>query len=386
MRSRKTERGFTLVELMVAMTIGLFLLAGIGLLYLSAKTGFNYAGNTVRLSEDASFAIDTMSRDIRMAGFSGCAGNSINAGADGLLNTADDVLFPDITSLAGVTLTGVSQPNPFSNVIYRADNVVRGFPSGTSTDAVTARTALGTSTQYTIQTNSPILYLAGGASQALQLTADTATTIDRARIGTTDTYKWDDNFGTSSTPRKPLFIIANCNKSEIFQASSMSTVSGEKALVAENDVFVNSYSTDALIMPLQTATYFIATPARAGANPSLYKRNFNGAVATVEEIVPNVEAMRIHYGENTSNNPSGDPTFITDVYRETPDAVTDWSRVVSIRIGVVLVSEEGNLSDDSVATPTLSLLGSTYTPASSTDRKLRRVYSTTVSIRNRMGL
>ena len=44
------QKGLTLVELMVAMTISLFLLIAIALVYQSSKNGFAYSNNTVRMS------------------------------------------------------------------------------------------------------------------------------------------------------------------------------------------------------------------------------------------------------------------------------------------------------------------------------------------------
>ena len=62
--------------------------------------------------------------------------------------------------------------------------------------------------------------------------------------------------------------------------------------------------------------------------------------------------------------------------------MVDWSRVVSVRIGLILVSEENNQA--SLVNQTVEWIDGTYTPPN--DGRIRRAYSTTVSIRNRMGL
>ena len=58
--------------------------------------------------------------------------------------------------------------------------------------------------------------------------------------------------------------------------------------------------------------------------------------------------------------------------------------MVSVRIGMIMVSEEGNQAPTTDGI--IKWVGGDYTPNSTTDNRLRRAYSTTVSIRNRMGL
>ncbi|MBK6366301.1 MAG: PilW family protein [Polaromonas sp.] len=58
--------------------------------------------------------------------------------------------------------------------------------------------------------------------------------------------------------------------------------------------------------------------------------------------------------------------------------------MVSVRIGFILVSEETNITPD--ADNKIQWIKGEYTPANTTDHRLRRAYSTTVSIRNRMGV
>ena len=65
------QHGFTLVELMVAMTIGLFLVAVLGYVLLGAKRSFSTLDSLSRMQEDARFAFESMAADIRLAGFTG---------------------------------------------------------------------------------------------------------------------------------------------------------------------------------------------------------------------------------------------------------------------------------------------------------------------------
>jgi type IV pilus assembly protein PilW len=391
-QARTKQSGFTLVELMVAMTISMFLLGAIGLVYMSSKTGFAYANNTVRLGEDAAFAVDALSRDIRMAGYAGCLGSSRTPVVAGAYDITTDVMIPKITNVTGLSLTNDARPNPFSTSIFNAREALLAYD--TLADAKTAATAAGapaflTSTSYTVDTNAPVLFVAGGSAQGLQLDAAVAAAQKLASVGI-DTYKWSNNANGAEI----LMMIADCKSSEIFRSFAISNTG---AITSEAN-FLNDHSADAIVTPLVTSTFFLATrsSAPAGTPPSLYRRYFNGKSADglTQEIVANVEAITFKYGENTSNiaaglSGAGQPTYQTDVYRDKASDVVDWSRVVSIRVGLVVVTEDANQT--SSANRSIQWLGdslgnTTYTPPNTTDRRLRRAYSTTVSIRNRIGI
>ena len=105
--SPKVQAGLTLIELMVAMTIGLFMLLAIALVYSTSKTGFSYANNTVRMTEDGAFALDLIARDVRMASYAGCTGSNIRTAG------TPPVSFytPKLDLLAGQAVTGTARPN-----------------------------------------------------------------------------------------------------------------------------------------------------------------------------------------------------------------------------------------------------------------------------------
>lgn len=68
-RSPATQQGFTLVEIMVAVTISLLLLAGVMQIFLSSKASYNLQNGISRLHENARFASDIMARSIGIAGY-----------------------------------------------------------------------------------------------------------------------------------------------------------------------------------------------------------------------------------------------------------------------------------------------------------------------------
>lgn len=77
-RAFRRAAGFSLIELMVAMVIGLLLLGGLVTLMVNSKKNYAQQDYAARLQENARFAVQFLSYDIRMAGYYGCSNEIIN--------------------------------------------------------------------------------------------------------------------------------------------------------------------------------------------------------------------------------------------------------------------------------------------------------------------
>ena len=78
--TKHAQPGFSLIELLVAVTISLFVLAGVGVVMVSSRTSYETQNFNARLQENARFAVQFLSYDLRMAGYWGCA-TELAAGA-----------------------------------------------------------------------------------------------------------------------------------------------------------------------------------------------------------------------------------------------------------------------------------------------------------------
>jgi type IV pilus assembly protein PilW len=74
--SRRTA-GFSLVELMVSIALGMIITAVVGQTYLGAKRTFRSQDSTQRLQENSRYALHLLEREIRMAGFPGVGQESM---------------------------------------------------------------------------------------------------------------------------------------------------------------------------------------------------------------------------------------------------------------------------------------------------------------------
>ncbi|WP_194789068.1 PilW family protein [Pseudomonas sp. UFMG81] len=69
---RRRSVGFGLIEALLALALGLMLLAAASQLFGSAYQAWRLQGATARLQEDARLALQRLAEDIRMAGMFGC--------------------------------------------------------------------------------------------------------------------------------------------------------------------------------------------------------------------------------------------------------------------------------------------------------------------------
>ena len=138
-QSIRAQRGLSLVELMVAMTIGLFLMGAVVIIYINTSTTSRSSTQESQMNEDATLALEVLQQQIRLAGFSnvdaagarlfpgravfGCEGtpssssdtpfSSLACGSGGSAPDALAVRYEattlnsqPVTSAAGVTLPG----------------------------------------------------------------------------------------------------------------------------------------------------------------------------------------------------------------------------------------------------------------------------------------
>lgn len=84
------QRGFSMVEMLVALMLSLILTAGIIQLFIGSKQTYRFHDALSRLQENGRFAIESMAADIRMAGFPNNPTNAVETnGTDG--NGNDDI-------------------------------------------------------------------------------------------------------------------------------------------------------------------------------------------------------------------------------------------------------------------------------------------------------
>jgi len=72
----RRQRGVTLVELMVALALGLLVTVALLKVYIDASRMYRFNEGLARLQENGRFALEFIRRDARAAGFWGCNSNA----------------------------------------------------------------------------------------------------------------------------------------------------------------------------------------------------------------------------------------------------------------------------------------------------------------------
>lgn len=340
-RRAPIHRGMTLVELMVGVLLGLFVIAVMGSVYIGSRSTFVAQESSGRIQENGRFAMDTVAQDLRMSGFRGCLGQGAVVNA---LNTPTALLYDFGTPVWGSHYTG------------GAWSPALGAPvSGLSPDA-----------------GGDVLVVRRPAGVAWALTAEMADV--NAALTITP---------TSAFARGDLLMVADCVGATVLQATNATpgtagsiahTVAGSTGLTpgVSQDGLGRVFSQDARVWRMQTLVYYLAASARHTGQTALWVyRNPTYGEAQSTELVTGVERMAVTYGLDTDGDLSADRFG-------TADAVTSWPQVVSARIELLLA---GNLDTRTTKAQPYTFAGTTTTP---TDGRPRTVMSTLVTLRNSM--
>jgi type IV pilus assembly protein PilW len=119
------QSGISLIEIMIALLIGLFLLDGVLQLFSSAQQTYRMQSNLARLQENGRFALDFLERDIRMAGYWGCMSSTSDiSGIEGASGIPDTITLHGAFELTptGVCASPVDSPNSCGSVNCYTDS------------------------------------------------------------------------------------------------------------------------------------------------------------------------------------------------------------------------------------------------------------------------
>lgn len=330
MQTEQKQQGLTLVEVMVAMTIGLVLLGGVVTVMSSSQNTYRVNEALARMQENARYAFQLLSRDIRMAGYRGCVG--------------------DVVAMTNVL-------NDSASFLWRFDQPLEGFEATAANSWAPARPSeitspLGSRDIIVVRS------VEGSHAKVISQVSESAVLIIEA----------GSDIKTGNT-----VLASNCQGVTVFQATGVSSVSGQKAVAHAGSpggppgsnavVELGRSFTNGEVARISTRSYYIRT--NPGGIPSLYRKRGS---EKAEELVEGIENMQIRYGEIGEDQvPNYQPANL----------VVDWNKVVSVRIDLLVQSVEDGVASQPQA---YTFDGNTVTP---TDRRLRQAFSTVISLRNR---
>jgi type IV pilus assembly protein PilW len=357
--SKNHQLGMTLIEIMIALLIGAFLLGGLLQIFIGNKQSYRLDEGQSRLQENARYALELLSHDIRLSGYLGCSGAS----------ATNPVIIANAPLVAPlVTRTIAPNANPGDATVITA-SIVTGGNDNTGS-FTTPSPALSDSPLNTVVRNTDAITVQFGESCGGYTTADMSTVDPSAAISANNSCGTITlGTGTTATTLGTPLIIGNCDTAHIFRASGDTSQNMDKTGAAA--ALGKTYPAGSEIMPFRSYTYFIReNPA---AQPALYRID-NNASAGADELVEGIENMQITYGVGVGAR-NADGTYPQYQYKDAP-AGAEWENVVSVRIVLTARSIDDNLTS---ASRTYAYNGG----ANVTDRRLFRNFTTTIGLRNR---
>ena len=352
------QTGLTLVEIMVAITLSLVILAGVIEMFVATKQTYRVEEGLARVQENARYAMNILTKDLRMAGYVGCIkfepGDPSNvnnivspdAGQGGLADFAYALKGFNSTSASGNNITDWSPnlPSYFANgdVIAGTDVIFLKYASAYDIGLTGNLTATNANIQITSNPNGEIV--AGD-----------------------------------------ILLVSDCGGADMFAATNVSESAGKVTIAHANSRNTDNklsklYGADAEISKLISKVYFIAN--NNYGIPSLYVGKITSNTTTDRtELVEGVENMQILFGVDT------DADGIANQYQtaNTVETGNNWGNVSSIRIGLLLQTLEFVSSSNDTRTYNVAGTNIASTGTSSlhdADRRLRYVFSSTIKIRN----
>jgi type IV pilus assembly protein PilW len=128
---RSAPGGFSLIELMISLTLGLLVLGMVLTVYLSSMNAYLFQNGVLRVQENGRFAIDVLSRTMRMAGYDEPVNGTTLIGLP-VKGTAD-------AANAALTQTGIKVNTDIITVTYEGGTGIRDC-QGRATEVGIART------------------------------------------------------------------------------------------------------------------------------------------------------------------------------------------------------------------------------------------------------
>ncbi|MCC5452647.1 PilW family protein [Rheinheimera sp. UJ51] len=299
----KLHQGLSLVELMIAMTLGLLVTGGVLGIFMANQQTYQVNQTISAIQENSRAVFQLMARDIRSAGFSGCTNSTVMA------NTLNS--------------------NPNTDWWASWNNGIRGFDDGQPTSFNPARVP-GTDA---IQ----VMY---GGGRSINVEAHTANSANFKVNKDNHGIKEGDIIVACDSAHTAIFQVTNANQNNgtIVHNTGKGTpgnctkLLGFPVLCDGTGLKGTPYefTSNAMMMSLQSQAWYV------GVNPrntnSLYRVDIQDGNPIYEEIIDGVEELNFRYlrSGNTAYQTANDINNI---------GVDEWANVIAVEIELILLDD-----------------------------------------------
>lgn len=338
--ARRRAAGFSLIELMIAMVLGLIVIAGVTSVFLAGQQSFRTNNALADVQDSSRVAFELMARDIREAGATGC--NLVDYHVTNALNNQTTAWWADWQ-----------------------DNTLRGYADAAVDPALT-----GLSNANAVAGTSSLQLIGAGANPSV----------------TKDLFNGSNTEIVLANPAEDLsagdiVMVCTPGRAAIFQAGSYTAATGTLTWsdsghpgtsptdlgcpMQPNPAFpadVYCYPVNSLLSKMRAVDWYIGANDEGGR--SLYRvslENTGGApTPTKQEMVRDVQDMQIAY-----LNPANDGRFYPASASTIATMGSGWAGVSAVRVTLTMQSA--------------------FQRAGTDGNPIERTYSFTTALRNRVN-
>ena len=375
-RHSTRQHGLSLIELLIASAIGLFLVLGVVEVFVNARVLRAEVNARQAMQEGARVAMSFIGDELRMSGYLGCFGSLGNRPLNILLSSPP-ASFQPWFGVQGWEASGTdwgAHIGPAADLAL-IDVVEGGWEVAQAGHVLPSMSALPTSDL--IRTWA----VAGVPSPVVSVST---APLEYAVSSVTDIRAGD------------MVLVSDCARADIVQACELQAIPDTEQMLLRASqscspgnrrdavpLTTASTAAPAEAMRVQATLFYVGRRGGVTANPpALFRRTLDdsGGLAAAEEIIEGVESLQLLYGVDSGAAASGQ----VGAYLSASE-VTDFSRVVSVRVNLLMVSvgfASSGLRHD------YNYHGAEYSGAlSPNDGRLRQSFEMTFHLRNRaLGL
>lgn len=438
---KRTPTGFTLIELMISIVLGIIIIFGIGQIFVATRTSFSAQQGLSQIQQSGRFAMDFMANAVRSAGDMGfnnssslMRGEETTSAVQGTTNpsrlyqiTNAAAAGPDVAAAMDfavplqvyewngsapgntVTLTDTTGASPESWTprlpLFVAERAVPG------SDVIIARYVRGRTVQVSAVATTNATPVAGFTMETYCVSGNGLRFGVARMMDASSNLMEIDDYGPIIQAGSQRQLIAVGQHDMVLIAQANILAGGDLEARTYGGVgFPGNYTDDRRCGPygqeppnnmarlgLANVDIFYIGRNTTTRDTGFWRMSFNGAddlPFMIEELVENVENMQVLLGitlpvgtQNASNRPD---RYVTAAQLNDPgglslpdtNATSAARRTMSAKVSL-LVRSENNAAGE-LNNLTYSLAGTTINPID--DRRIRQVYDQTLAVRNRMRL
>jgi len=355
----KPQKGFSMVELMVAITLALLLTGGVISVFVGSRTAYQATAGVGDMSESGRFALNLIGESARGAGNLACnsamsaTSQNVIAGVTWINNYGVGVEGFEANN-TGPTLAIALPANPVAGAVNNWTPNLQGAMMAAIPGTLAPPLASPVQGSDVLVVRSSVPRVA-----PVYTTADVAPGANSVFVTPAPVAIFTNQYAA----------IADCTKSVIFQVNAVGV--GAPSTVTLNTGLPGvGFSAGAVVAPLTTTIYYIGIGSDGDASLWRLEQVGGPGFGTPEELVPDVENMQVLYGID----PTGTQTAAAYVTADQVGPVN----VVSIQVALLVASPPSNKPP---AAPAAYNVAGTLVTAP-WDNRRRQVFYATINLRD----